>query len=59
MRILVLAINWAAAILLLALAARLGWLDRAAADLLLVVMPMIAFVALIADRACRSTAQKA
>ena len=59
MRILVLAVSWAAAILLLALAARLGWLDRAAAELLLMVMPMIAFVTLLADRTCRSTAQKA
>lgn len=52
MRILVLAICWAAAILLLALAARLGWLDRAPADLLLMVMPMIAFVTLLQRGAC-------
>ncbi|MEO8141041.1 MAG: hypothetical protein ABI617_00120 [Sphingomicrobium sp.] len=59
MRILVLAICWAAAILLLALAARLGWLDRAAADLLLMVTPMIALVTLLGRRNCRSIARAA
>ena len=59
MRILVLAICWAVAILLLAVAARLGWLDLAAADLLLMVMPMIAFVTLLGRRNCRSTARVA
>ena len=59
MRILVLAISWAVAILLLALAARLGWLDRAAAELLLMVMPMIAFVTLLGRHNCRSTARGA
>ena len=51
MRILVLAGCWAVAILLLALAARFGWLDRAAAELM--VMPMIAFVTLLGRRNCR------
>ena len=59
MRILVLAGCWAVAILLLALAARFGWLDRAAAELLLMVMPMIAFVILLGRRNCRPALGKA
>ena len=47
------ALGWAAAILLLAVAARLGWIDEAAADLLLMVLPMIAFITLLGRRDCR------
>ena len=59
MRILVLAVIWAAAIMALALAARFGWLHRAAADLLLMVMPMIAFVTLLGSHKCRLAARSA
>jgi hypothetical protein len=59
MRVLILAIGWAAAIMLLAVASRFGWLDREAADLLLMVMPMIAFVTLLGDRNCRLAARSA
>ena len=59
MRILVLAGCWAVVILLLTLAARFGWLDRAAAELLLMVMPMIAFVILLGRRNCRPALGKA
>ncbi len=54
-----LALGWAAAILSLALAARLGWLDRDAAELLLLVLPMIAFVTLLGGRDCRVSARGA
>ena len=53
MRTYFLALGWAAAILLLALAARFGWVGREAAELLLVVLPMIAFVTLLGNRDCR------
>lgn len=59
MRIFVSALCWAAAILLLAVAARFGWVDRAASDLLLMVLPMIAFVTLLGDRGCRPMARGA
>lgn len=55
MRIYVSALCWATAILLLAVAARLGWVERGAADLLLMVLPMIAFVTLLGRRDCRPT----
>lgn len=59
MRIYVSALGWAVAILLLAVAARLGWVDRAASDLLLMVLPMIAFVTLLGNRGCRPMARRA
>ena len=59
MRILILAVSWAAAIIVLALASRFGWLDREAAELLLMVMPMIAFVTLLGHRTCRLAARSA
>ncbi len=59
MRLHVLAICWAAAILMLALVARLGWIPRGAADLLLMVMPMIAFVTFLGCRECLTTAREA
>lgn len=59
MRTYSLALGWAAAILCLALAARLGWVEREAAELLLLVLPMIAFVTLLGGRDCRLTARRA
>lgn len=59
MRTYVLAVCWATAILLMALAARIGWIERNAADLLLMVLPMIAFVTLLGGRDCRSVARGA
>lgn len=59
MRIYVSALCWATAILLLAVAARLGWVERGAADLLLMVLPMIAFVTLLPGAPCPRTAKEA
>lgn len=53
MRTYVSAFCWATAILSLAVAARFGWLDRATADLLLMVLPMIAYITLLGGRDCR------
>ena len=53
------AICWAAAIILLALSARHGWVEREAADLLLMILPMIAFVTLLGNRDCRLNARDA
>ncbi|MEO7410065.1 MAG: hypothetical protein ABIU10_01915 [Sphingomicrobium sp.] len=50
---------WAAMILLVALGARLGRVDGAAAELLLMVLPMIAFVTLLDHRKCRLPAREA
>ncbi len=47
------AICWAVAIMLLAAAARFGLADRATADLLLLVLPGIAFITLLNGRNCR------
>ena len=59
MRIYLLALAWAASILLLALSARLGWVEREAAELLLLVLPMIAFVTLLGGHNCRPTVREA
>lgn len=59
MRIYILAACWAVAMLVLALLARTGLVDRDAAAFLLLVMPMIAFVTLLGRRDCQSTAQGA
>lgn len=59
MRVFIMAVSWAAAIMMLAFASRFGWLDREAADLLLLVMPMIAFVTLLGGRNCRFAARAA
>jgi len=42
--------------LLLALAARLGWVEEKSAGTLLLVMPMIAFVTLLGNRPCAAKA---
>ncbi len=47
------ALCWAAGILLLAVGAAFGLVEREAADLLLMVLPMIAFVSLLGRRECR------
>lgn len=47
------ALCWAAAILLLAIAARSGLVDRAAAEMLLLALPAIAFITLLNGRNCR------
>jgi hypothetical protein len=59
MRLYLLAICWAAAILLVAVFGRLGWWDRAAADLLSMVLPMIAFITLLGRRDCRFSTREA
>jgi hypothetical protein len=59
MRTYVSALCWAAAILLLAVVARFGWVEREAAGLLLLVLPMIAFVTLLGGRDCRCPAREA
>lgn len=59
MRLYVSAICWASAILTLALAARFGWVEREAAELLLLVLPMVAFVTLLDSRDCRRPARDA
>ncbi len=53
MRTYILACCWAAAILLMAMAARFCWVERTGADLLLIVLPMIAFVTLLGRGSCR------
>lgn len=51
---------WAAAILLLALGARFGLVERETADFLLMVLPMIAFVTLLGGGGdCRQSARVA
>lgn len=47
------ALCWACAIVFVAIAARFGLLDRGAADVLLPVLPGIAFVTLLGGRECR------
>lgn len=53
------ALCWAAAILLLAVAARSGAVDQDTAAFLLMVLPMIAFVTLLGRRDCQPCARKA
>ena len=48
------AVCWAIAIILIAVAARFGMVDRAAAELLLVALPGIAFITLLNGRKCRT-----
>ena len=45
---------WAMAIVMLATAARFGVVDRAAADLLLMILPGIAFITLLNGAKCRT-----
>lgn len=59
MRTYFMAACWAVAILLLAVAARLDLVERASADLLLMVLPMIAFVTLLGGRNCRRGTREA
>lgn len=58
MRIYILAAGWAAAILLLAVFARSESIDRETANLLLLVMPMIAFTTLLPRGGCRRAVQE-
>lgn len=48
------AVCWAIAIVLIAVAARFGMVDRAVAELLLVALPGIAFITLISGGNCRT-----
>lgn len=59
MRIYILAMGWASALPLLAVSARLDWISQGTSDLLLMVVPMIAFVTLLGDRGCGRTARGA
>ncbi len=59
MRTYFLALGWAASILLLALVARLGGVERESAQLLLITLPMIAFITLLGGRDCRLTGRRA
>ena len=49
---------WAMMIILLALLARLGWADRNAVTTLLMVMPLLAFVAIQRSTCGTTTARK-
>ena len=59
MRIYLLAVGWAMAMLILAMLARTGLVERDAANLLLLVMPMIAVTTLLGRGKCRLTAREA
>ena len=59
MRTIISAMCWAVAILLVALGARFGWVDRPAAELLLMVLPGIAFVTLLGRQTCRRSVRGA
>ena len=50
---------WAVAMLVLALLARIGWIERDAATTLLMVMPILAWVSIQRNRRCSARVQGA
>lgn len=53
------AAGWAVAMLVLAIGARLGWIERDAAITLLLVMPILAFVTIQRGGGCTPAARDA
>lgn len=49
------AIYWAVAMIVLAIGARSGWVDRDAATTMLLIMPLVAFTAIITRRSAGCT----